>query len=141
MNTEEEIRIPKRKPEFERCETGVPLTGWIENVEFEQAHLFRVKGTERIDPAVRFQFLLHGYQYPHYSRWMTCSSNENANLFKTYLEPLVEGAKPDMDINLKELVGLKVRVKWDQKNGFEFPVEVEPLEGKLRVLELQPDEA
>ncbi|MBW2993471.1 hypothetical protein KY317_02765 [Candidatus Woesearchaeota archaeon] len=79
--------------------------------------------TKKVDQ-VRFKFELQGYQFPHYSRWMTLSTNENSNLYKKYISSLFGTKFPaDTLMNVEKLEGLFVKTMWDEtimKDGRPF---------------------
>lgn len=85
----------------------------IEDINHEPEHEFKGKFA-KIGPAVRFKFKLEGYQYAHFSRWMAFSYHEKSQLFKTYLENLVDGAYPDFDFDLMKLKGMKLRLMYSE---------------------------
>jgi len=97
---------PRQKTDFEQVVVDEWITGEIEEIKYDMEHKSQFEGKERIRAAVRFKFKLDGYEYPHYSRWLTFNYSEKSNLFKDYLEPLVEGAKPDFKFDLDELKGI-----------------------------------
>jgi len=139
------VMKPKNRPKagnMEMVKTDNFISGKIVAVEREEEHKFMFKNTEKIDDAVRFKFELEGYEFPHYSRWMTFSYSEKANLLNKYLYPLVEGITPDCnDFDLEILKDMPVKILWgekeyyDQKSGdkkvFQFVDTIRPVLSKL----------
>ena len=66
---------------------------------------------------LRIVFELDGYDYAHYSRWMSKSVAEKSTLYSKYLKTLVPGLKPDTAIDPNKLVGLKVKTMWNDELG------------------------
>lgn len=128
------MKPPKQeKTEYEKVNTEDFVFGVIEEVQYEQEHLFKgFQGAEdKRKPAARFKFKIEGCQFPHYSRWMAFSYAEKSNLLNKYLVPLVEGAEPDMDFDLDALRGFKVKMLWSEKNGFQNIETIRPVGKKL----------
>lgn len=67
----------------------------------------------------RFKLDLEDYQYNHYSRWMTISTNKASNLYVKYLKAMFPDLEPEQTVDLDKLVGQKVKTMWDQdeRNG------------------------
>lgn len=144
------MKPQKQAPkDFERVSTDDFIPGVVEDIAYEEAHLFKgygkdKKGTpipDRTAPAVRFKFLLEGYKYPHYSRWMSFNYGEKSNIYLKFLVPLVEGAKPDMDFDLDQLKGLKVKILWAEKNDFQFVETIRPIGKKVVPLNVHINQA
>lgn len=127
------MKPPKRDIEYERVRTDDFVTGTIAEIEYDQKHEFKFQGNVNCSPAVRFVFQVDGYQYKHRSRWMTFSYTEKSNLYQKYLTSLVEGAMPDMDYDLDNLKGMKVKILWAERNGFQWPETIRPV--TIRVYE------
>lgn len=106
---------PERKKmdpkDYERVPVGVFVTGEIAEVQHEKDHIFKGKNATTAD-AIRFKLTLDGLKFPHYSRWMTFTTSEKSNLYLKWLSALVEGAKPDMNINIKILEHLRIKMIW-----------------------------
>lgn len=144
------MKPPEQKQtEFEKVDTNDFVTGEIADIQYEQEHLFKgYNGAEdKKRPAVRLKFKVDGYKHQHYSRWMTFSYGDKSNLFLKYLVPLVEGAQPDMDLDLDVLKGVKVKMLWSEKNGFQSVETIRPIGKKISALkeiqiddDLQPDD-
>jgi hypothetical protein len=141
------MRPPKReKTDFEKVTIEDFTICTIEDIAYDMEHKFTgFQGAEdKIKPAVRFKFKVEGYQYHHYSRWMSFNFGEKSNLFLKYLVPLVEGAKPDMDLDLDVLKGMKIKILWAEKNEFQFPETIRAIgkkieAGKLPEINLDAD--
>jgi len=126
------MKPPKTEnKDYEKVPTDDFVTGTIEEIKYEQDHEFKFKGESKRKPAVRLKFKIDGLQYPHYSRWMTFNYGEKSNLLLKYLIPLVEGAHPDMDFDLDALKGMKVKMLWNEQNGFQSVETIRPLGKKL----------
>ena len=80
---------------------GEFIEGEIADIEYDMEHKFKgFQGAEdSIREAVRFVFKLNGYAFKHYTRWMTFSYGDRANLFNKYILKLVDGAIPDFDFD------------------------------------------
>lgn len=127
------------KLEMERVTLNDFIAGTIEMIQYDEKHFFKSSG--KTGSAVRFKFNLFGYQYPKYSRWMTFSYNEKSNLYQKYIFPLIEGAKPNMDFDLDGLIGMEIKILWAEKNNFQYPETIRPLDQKLKptILEIQSE--
>lgn len=120
-----------RETDFEKVVIGEFITGVIEEIQRDENHKSTYEGKERISDCIRFKFHLNGCKFPHYSRWMTFNYGEKSNLYQKYLVNLVANAQPDMDFDIKELEGMKVKTIWKEKNGFQSIEVIYPLNGKL----------
>ena len=131
------MKPQKSDIEYEKIDINDFVTGTIDEIQYEQDHLFKgFQGAEdKKRPAVRFKFVVNGYQHKHYSRWMTFSYGEKTNLYLKYLVSLVEGALPDMDFDLDKLKGMAVKMLWKEQNGFQSIETIRPIGGKLKVKE------
>jgi len=122
--------IGGERKEFERVKVDEFIEGEIIKVEERLNEHKKYKDDETGETLeksvheIRLVFKLDGYQYPHRSRWMTASMNENATFYKKYVRGLFEDAiAPDEKINTEKLVGIKVRTMWDEiplKDGSKF---------------------
>lgn len=125
--------------DYEQVKIDEWINGTIEEVQerlnVEKPYKDKETGETKIRKVdqVRFKFRLEGYEYPHYSRWMTLSTNENSNLYKKYIQSLF-GNKfaPDTMLDVEMLNELQVKTMWDEtptKQGgmFQFV-------GKIRLL-------
>jgi len=129
------MRPPKREEiEYEKLDTNDFVSGMIEDINYDEKHQFRGGDgyDAKVRSAMRFKFMFTGYKFPHYSRWMVFNTGEKANLYLKYLCSLVEDAKPDMDFDMDELKGMKIRAMWSEKNGFQSLEVIRPLTGKLK---------
>ena len=126
--------------DFEKVKIDVWIIGEIVEVQerlgVDRQYKDKETGETKIRKVdeVRLKFTLEGYEYNHYSRWMTLSTNENANLYKKYIQSLF-GNKfpPDTTLDIERLTGLKIKTMWDEvptKQGgmFQFV-------GKIRLLD------
>jgi len=115
------MRPPKREINYEKVAIGEMLKGVIKEVVYEENHTFKGfnGGADTIQPAIKLKFELVGYQYLHSSRWMKFSLGSKANLYVKYVSKLVEGATPDMDLDLDCLKGMKVKTVWSEKGDFQ----------------------
>lgn len=111
------------KPIMEKVTTSDFVTGVIDSYQYEEKHIFKLPVTpenptgEKVGPGVRFKFIIDGLQYPKHSRWLTFSYHEKATLYIKYISSLVKDARPKMDFDLDQLIGLKVKMLWkDDKN-------------------------
>lgn len=125
---------PRLRTEFEQVKVDVWINGEIEEIKYDMERKSMWEGKERVGPAVRFKFKLDGYEYPHYSRWLSFGYSEKSNLFKKFLTNLVEGAKPDMEFDLDELKGLAIKTMWSQKEEFQNLEMIRPLDKKVTPL-------
>src|SRR6187431_469328 len=111
---ESKMKPAKRNTEYEKLDTNNLLSGTIEDIRYDEKHLFKgfTKKNGEVVPdrtahGVQFKFKVDGYKSPHYSRWMSFNYGEKATLYSKYILPLVEGATPDMDLDLDLLKGFK----------------------------------
>ena len=106
------------------------ITGEIEEIKLEENRATGFKddktGAPKFADQVRFKFKLDGHQYSHYSRWMTYSYGEKANLYLKYLKHLVAGAQPDMKFDLDLFLGMKVKTMWSQNGDFDNLDQIAP---------------
>jgi hypothetical protein len=63
---------------------------------------------------------------------MKFTLGEKANLYVKFVSQLVEGAEPDMDLDLDVLKGVKCKILWAEKNEFQYPETVRPIGGKIK---------
>ncbi len=126
------MRPPARaKTEFEQVTTEDWTKGTISKIEYNENYKRMWQGEEKVGPGVRLTFTLDGYNFPHYSGWMTFSYGEKANLFKIYISALVEDAKPDMQFDLDQLQDLPVKIMWKQNGEYQNVETIRPLKGKV----------
>lgn len=103
----------------------------IENIEYNPAYKKVVKGDELVYPAVRFKLKIEGCTYCRYSHWLRFSYNDKANLYKTFISTLVEGARPKMDLDLDVLKGMSIKTMWAQNGEYDNLTMVRPASGKI----------
>lgn len=131
------MRQPKKHAgDFERIKQYDEwIPGVIEEIKLEEERATGWKdeetGEEKYADMVRFKFSMEGYQYPHYSRWMTYSFAEKANLYKKYLQHLIEGAHPDMEFDLDLLKGFKIKTMWTQNGDYDNLEQIRPAGAKF----------
>lgn len=116
------MRPPLRpKGDFEKVKIGEMITGIIEEVQYDQEHVFKgfSGGSDTKQPAIRFKFKLDEYVFPHFSRWMKFSTYAKANLYTKYLSKLVEGAMPDIDMDMDVLLGMRIKTVWSENGDFQ----------------------
>ena len=123
---------PQRK-EFEQVKTDEWLTGKIIDIQYDQEHEFVYKGNKTISPGVRIIFNLDGYKEKKYSRWMYFNYGNKSNLYKLFVSTLIEGAYPNMDLDLDSLKGLPIKVMYAQNGEYQNLVMVRPNKGKVAV--------
>jgi hypothetical protein len=135
------VRPPKRDTtEFERIpKYGEPIKGKIVDIAYDKEHKSMWEGKERIRFCIRFKFELEGCQFPHYSRWLTFSYGEKATLFKKYIKPLVEGAQPDMDLDIDILKGMDIKTIWSSDGEYDNLELIMALGSKVRPHPLDQD--
>lgn len=113
-------RPPKREfKDYEKLAINEFIPGEIEDIEYDDEHKFSFQGTDSIQPGIRFKFRFDGYKYSHYSRWMKFNMGKKANLYLKYVAKLVKDAKPDMDFDLDELIGMRIRAVWSENKDFQ----------------------
>lgn len=122
---------PRAKTDFEQVVVDEWITGEIEEIKYDLEHKSMYEGKERIRAAVRFKFKLDGYDFPHYSRWLTFNYSEKSNLYKEFLTPLVEGAKPDIEFDLDQLKDMKIKTMWTQNDEYQNLKMIRPLNKKV----------
>ena len=134
------MRPPRQsQTEFERIGDFAKYDEWIPgkilDISLREDHLTGFKdektGKEKRADQVRFKFELKGAAYPHYSRWITYSYGEKANLFLKYLKHLVEGAQPDFSFDIEDLKEFQVKTMWSANGDFDNIDQVRPLGAKL----------
>lgn len=126
---------PHTKRDYEKVKTDDWTTGIIEDIQRDEKRDTGFKdeetGESKIVDSVRFKFKLDGYNYPHYSRWLSFSYHEKSNLLKKYLFNLVEGAQPDFDFDIEHLKGMKIKIMWQDNGDFQNVEIIKPLEAKI----------
>lgn len=134
------MKPQKTSFEYERVSTTDFVSGIIEDIQYEEGHTFKgFQGApDKVAPGVRFKFKLEGYSFPHYSRWMKFNYGAKANLYTKYISQLVEGATPDLDLDLDQLKGLAIKTLWSEKDGFQNIETIRPLNKKIVALTVLP---
>lgn len=135
---------PRKKTDFEQVTTEDWTTGTISEIEYKEDHKRMWQGKEKIGPAVRLKFTLDGYQFPHYSGWLTFSYGEKTGLYSKYISALVEGAQPDMKFDLDLLKNMPIKIMWKQNGEYQNVELIRPLKAKIvsvgEPLETEPHE-
>lgn len=113
------FKIKGRSKEFEKLAIDEWLNGEITTVEhrLNENRKFKNEAGEtevKTVDEVRIVFKFEGYEFKHYSRWMTASTHKESNLFKKYLSKVLLDLQPNSDLNTDELVGKKVKVMWSE---------------------------
>lgn len=134
------MRPPVQERNYEKVSTDNFIPGIIEEIQYDKEHKFKFKGEESIAFGCRFKFMLEGYKHAHYSRWLKFNYGEKANLYKKYLVPLVDGAKPEMDFDLDQLKGVKVKTLWSEKNDFQSVETIRPAGKKVIPVQKPPED-
>ena len=117
------IRPNKSTIEFERVVPLEWITGRIKEIQERVNENRKFKNTKtgnyevKTVDELRFVFDLDGYDYNHYSRWMSKSVGEKSTLYSKYLKALVPGLKPDTAILPDKLVGIKIKTMWKHEEG------------------------
>ena len=107
--------------DFEVVEVDDWLPGKIKDIQDRVNDKRKYKDEEtgewkfRTVNEVRFVFELEDYKFSHYSRWMTNSVGERATLYSKYLKKLIEGLKPDTDVDLHKLRDKKILVMYENE--------------------------
>ena len=128
------MKPPQRaKTDFER----VPkydewIAGKILDIAYEAEHKSTFQGEEKVRPAVRFKIGLEGCQFPKYSRWLTFSYGDKSNLYKNWVSVLVDGAEPDMDLDLDVIKGMSIKTMWSENGDYDNLVMVRPVSEKVK---------
>jgi len=130
--------------EYEKVELGEFLLTKIAAVEYDEEHEFVYQQKKTVCPGIRFKFLVKGYEYPKYTRWMKFNLGARSNLYKIYVSKLIANATPNMDFELDVFAGKVIKTLWGENdNGYQFVELVKPA-GELTVVEIfnaEPAEA
>jgi hypothetical protein len=84
---------------------------------------------------------VEGCKYPKSSGWMIFSYGEKSKLYTKYLTSLVKNAHPDMDFDLDQLKGLKVKMLWKnigETGDFQGIETIRPFNQKVVPLNTEP---
>jgi hypothetical protein len=151
------MRPPKsNKNDYERIndyDTWIP--GVIEEIQLREDHDTGFKyppkkedgtphpnaGKPVICDQVRLKFTLEGHQYPHYSKWMRYSYGEKSNLYLKYIKFLVEGAQPDLELDLDLLKKMEVKTMWTANGDWDNLEQIRPLGSKVSAGDAPEDDA
>lgn len=133
------MKPTKQKIEYEKITTEDFVVGVIEDVLYDKGHEFNYKGEKKKADAVRIKFHIDGYKYSKQTPWMTFSYGEKSNLFTKYISSLVEGAHPDIDFDLDQIKGLKVKMLWKDKGEYQHIETIRPVGKKVVPLNTNPE--
>lgn len=122
--------IPRKKV-FEQIKVDEWITGEIEEIQYEQDHEFTYKGNKTKGDAVRVSLRLDGYKDKKSTGWMRFNYGEKSNLYKIFIEPLVEGARTNMTFDFDNLKDLRVKVMFTQKGEYQNLSMIRPLQTKV----------
>lgn len=108
-----------QRPEFEKVANDEWLPSIIDDVQdrINDNKKYRDKETGEMMTKsvneVRFKFLIDGYKFAHYSRWMSISTHEKATLFDKFIKKLVPDAQPNTAIDISRLKGMRIKTMWE----------------------------
>lgn len=122
--------IPPKK-EFEQVKVDDWIPGEIIDVQYDPQHEFKSRKGSDISLGVRVIFALETYKDKKYSRWMYFNYAENSNLYKLFINPLVQGAHPNMSFDMDLLKGFKVKVMYTQNEQYQNLSLVRPQTEKI----------
>lgn len=127
--------------EYEKVQVDEWLMGKIEEVQFDAERPYKSKNketgvwSERPAPQVRFKFKIDGYKYPHYSRWMLCSTSKKSNLYGKYLKQLCPQFDcEDKAIDLDKLVGIEVKIMWENNEDYQNVTQIRGIDPTLNII-------
>jgi hypothetical protein len=133
------MKVPKSdNKDFEKLVIDEWLTGTIEDIQYDMEKKWTWEGKETVQPGVRFVFSVDQfgdivYKFHHYSGWLKLNVGEKANLYKRYVSALVVDAKPNMEIDIDVLKGMKVKFMWEEsESGFQRVLKIKPVGKKVR---------
>ena len=123
---------PKNKTDFEKVAIDEWINGEIvgEDIFKDVDQRFTNKDGQldiRKVYMIRFKFKLEGYDYNHYSRKMTLSMNQKANLFLFLQQIYGQNIVPDIAVNTDKLIGLKVKTMWVESGEYQNLSMIRPL--------------
>ena len=117
------------------------MAGVIEEAQYDEAREYKHKNEDTGEwekltaPHVRLKFTFDGYQWPHYSRWMKCSTHEKSNLYSKYLKHLCpEVDCQDKAIDLDKLSGVRVKVMWENDGDYQHVTQIRGIDPTLNVI-------
>lgn len=129
------------KVDYEKVAVDEWLVGVIEEVTYDPKRKRRVKDKdmdewyEKEVPQVRFKFKIDGYEWSHYSRWMTASTNEKSNLYSKYLKYLCPKFDcQDKEIDLELLKGVKVKTMWENNDDYQNITQIRGISEGLNII-------
>lgn len=132
---------PRPKIEYEQVVVDDWIKGTISEIEYDMEHKSTYKGVERSGPSVRIKLTLDGYKFPKSSGWMAFVYTEKANLYKTYIKQLVDGAHVDMKFDLDLLKNMPIKVMFVQNEEFQNVSQIRPIGEKIMAKMEPPDDA
>ena len=126
---------------YEKVAVDEWLEGTIEEVQYDEARAYKSKNKEteeweeKTAPHVRLKFKIDGYQWPHYSRWMKCSTHQKNNFYSKYLKYLTPQYDcQDKAIDLDLLVGIQVRTMWENDGDYQHITQIRGMDPTLNVI-------
>lgn len=119
------------KKEFEQVRVDEWLMGEISDIQYEQEHEFTYKGVKSVGAGVKIQISLDGYKDKKSTGWLGFNYSAKSNLYKFFIEPLVEGARPNMDFDLDRLKNLRIKAMYAQKGEYQNIFAIRPDQGKV----------
>ena len=131
----------KQSMEYEKLAVDEWLTGKIEEVQYDEHRTYKSKDkesgewSEKESPHVRLKLKIDGYKWPHYSRWMKCSTNGKSNFYSKYLKYLCpEYDCEDKVIDIDKLVGVKCKTMWENNDEYQNITSIRGLEPTLNII-------
>jgi hypothetical protein len=100
----------------------VRVLEWIKGkiIEFDvrakDKEFFNAKTKEktvRLVDQIRFKFELEGYEYPHFTNWLTQSTSEKANLFK-FLRGIMPTLEGNATVDIDKVVNVPLLIMYDE---------------------------
>jgi len=122
--------IPKMK-EFEKVKVDEWINGEITKIEYDLQHEFIFKGEKKIGPAVKVQFQLDSYKDKKSTGWWSFNYSDKSKVYKFFIQPLVEGATPNMKFDFDNLLNLRIKVMYAQNGEYQNIFAVRPSQGKI----------
>ena len=130
------MRPPKR--EFEQVKVDEWLTGEIVDIQYEQEHEFTYKGVKSVGSAAKISIKLDGYKDKKSTGWWSFNYSEKSNLYKFFIQPLVDNAVPNIDFDLDVLKNLRIKVMYTQNGEYQNLMAVRPAETKVLASSVPP---
>lgn len=126
---------------YEKVQVDEWLAGHIEEVQYDEHRAYKAKDkatgewVEKTAPHLRFKFRLDGYQYPHYSRWLKCSTHEKSNLYSKFLKHLCPQYDcQDKVVDLDKLVGITIKTMWENNEDYQNITQIRGLDPTLNII-------